>query len=168
MKTISLETVDEIWDRLNNASEKEVLQIAKRMQEHQPALMVYLLATEDSMETEHEPGWLLFFGGVIFVVMSSQHPRLRMVQPDDVEAAEAANVAFLEQMEEGREMDWMEGTRKLFTTYNQTPLLQTILEALMEGNEETPEMAPDSVGVGLIALKTVIDCLDAPAAEIKT
>ena len=37
---------------------------------------------------------------------------------------------------------------------------------LMSGNEEAPELAPESVGMGLIYLKTVVDCLDQADSEI--
>jgi hypothetical protein len=35
-----------------------------------------------------------------------------------------------------------------------------MIELLMAGQEETPELAGDEVGVGFLHLKTVIDVLD--------
>ncbi len=35
-----------------------------------------------------------------------------------------------------------------------------MLELLMAGYEEEPEFAPENVGIALIYLKTIIDCLD--------
>jgi hypothetical protein len=48
------------------------------------------------------------------------------------------------------------------TTENtfQMPLLGAVLEALMEGNEEEPELLHEDIGLALLHLKTVIDCLD--------
>ncbi len=33
-------------------------------------------------------------------------------------------------------------------------------EILMSGNEDTPELAPESIGLQMVWLKTVIDALD--------
>jgi hypothetical protein len=40
------------------------------------------------------------------------------------------------------------------------PLLKSVIEALLIGNEEEPELAGDDVGTALLHLKTVLDCLD--------
>ena len=40
------------------------------------------------------------------------------------------------------------------------PLLTTAIESLMSGNEEEPEMVRESIGLELLHLKTVLDCLD--------
>ncbi len=34
------------------------------------------------------------------------------------------------------------------------------VEVLMSGHEETPELAPESIGLQLLSVKTVLDCLD--------
>jgi hypothetical protein len=79
---------------------------------------------------------------------------------DDLEAAEQANVKFLEDLEAGSEMDHMAGLQNLMATYNQVPLLSAVIEGLMSGNEEEPEMAGEGIGLALLHLKTVLDCLD--------
>jgi hypothetical protein len=161
MKTIPIATVDRIWDHVNQASEAQTLGLAQRFQEQQPALMIYLLASEEAIESGEEPGWLLSLGGIVFEIMTSEKPGLPMVPPEQIDEAEAANVAFLEKLEEGSEMDWMTAVQKTMAMYNQWPLLGAVIEALMEGQEESPELASDAVGTALLALKTVIDCLDA-------
>jgi hypothetical protein len=162
MKTIPAERVDQLWDRVNSATEAQTLELAKLMQERQPALMVYLLASEETMEGagEEDAGWLLSLGGIVFSIMSGQSPDLPTATPEEIEAAEEANLAMLEQLNEGSEADWMTSIQKLMFNYNQAPLLGAVVEALMEGHEDAPELAPDTVGLGLLALKTVIDCLD--------
>jgi hypothetical protein len=54
----------------------------------------------------------------------------------------------------------VDAVQEMISTYNQMPLLGAMVEALMEGNEEEPEMAGENVGMSLLHLKTVIDCLD--------
>ncbi len=79
---------------------------------------------------------------------------------EELEAAEDANLKFLEEMDAGSEMDFVAGMQKMVASYNQMPLLGAVLEALMQGHEEHPELAPENLGMVLLDLKTVIDCLD--------
>jgi hypothetical protein len=48
----------------------------------------------------------------------------------------------------------------LSDSYNQMPLLGMILSALMADYADEPELAPDNLGLALLHLKTIIDCLD--------
>ena len=104
--------------------------------------------------------WLIYLGAVIFEIIASQQVDLRPVSPEEVMAAEEANVLLLEDLEEGSEMGFTEAVESLLVTYNQMPLLSALLEALMSPHEDNPELAPDHIGMALIHLKTVIDCLD--------
>ena len=62
----------------------------------------------------------------------------------------------------------MRGSRKSATfgrgiadqDYNQREILVFGLEILMSGNEDTPELAPEGIGLEMVWLKTVIDALD--------
>lgn len=162
MKTISLELIDEVWDRMNQIDERAARKLAERMQREQPFIMMYLLEAGEDEEPDGEadPGRLLEFGLIAWQVMVAAHPRLRQVSGDELLAAEQANVRFLEQLDEGPEARYHDAASTLFRDYNQMPLLGAVLEALMSGNEDTPELAGDSVGLDLLHLKTVIDCLD--------
>ena len=160
MRTIPVETVERVWDQLEQVSREEASQLANRMREQQPALMVYLLAGEEALDTGEESGWLIYLGAVIFEIIASQQVDLRPVSPEEVMAAEEANVLLLEDLEEGSEMGFTDAVKSLLVTYNQMPLLSALLEALMSPHEDNPELAPDHIGMALIHLKTVIDCLD--------
>jgi hypothetical protein len=46
------------------------------------------------------------------------------------------------------------------STYNQIEVLNAVIEALMSGHEEEPELAGEHIGLALLHLKTVVDCLD--------
>jgi hypothetical protein len=67
---------------------------------------------------------------------------------------------FLEEMEAGSEMDHMAGLQNLLATYNQVPLFTVVIEALMGGNEDEHELAGENIGLALLHLKSVLDCLD--------
>lgn len=147
-------------DRMSGASEPEVQSIAERMQRLQPYIMVYLLAGEESHGQAEDAGWLLSLGGIIVEAMTAAHPCMRQVTGDDLLAAEQANVSLLEDLDAGSEFGFARMVEKLHSTYNQMPLLGVILNSLMAGYEDEPELAPNTVGLALLHLKTVIDCLD--------
>ena len=52
----------------------------------------------------------------------------RQVSIEEIEAAEKANVEFLERLDAGSEMDYMDGMQELMSTYNQMPLLGAVIE----------------------------------------
>jgi hypothetical protein len=160
MKTIPTQTIDLIWNQINDSSESQVLALVDRMKQQQPFILVYLLACEENLNTNEEPGWLLHLGGVIFAIMSDQTLKLPKVSGEELEAAESANLKFLERLDEGREAHFADVVMGSFSSFNQRPLLEAVLEALMSEYRDDPELAPEHLGMGFLYLKTVIDCLD--------
>lgn len=152
--------VHEVWDRFTQASPEEAQALAQRMQSEQPYLMAYLLVADEEFMDEQDRGVLLMLGAWIWQVMSQGDKPLRMVRHDDLDRAEQANMRTLEELDQGPELAVKDAIHQLVTGYNQMPLLGAVLEALMAGHEEEPESAPDSLGLALLHLKTVIDCLD--------
>src|SRR5262245_48255716 len=160
MNTIPASVIEQAWERVSNASPKESKALAQHMQEQQPFVMIYLLAVDENLFDTEERGTLLMLGALIWQAMSvASHP-LRQITHAELDEAETAHVDMLEELYEGSEMDYMETMRRLIADYIQMPLLASVMEALMEGHEDTPELAPDHLGMALIYLKTVIDCLD--------
>jgi hypothetical protein len=171
MKTIPVEFVDAIWEQVQSADTAEAMALAQQMQNEQPYVVAYLLASEDEGDggkegderdgaSDPQPGRLIELGAIAWRIMSTANRALPQVSPEHLMAAEEANFESLMTLDEGPESLFEEGTARLFRGYNQMPLLGALLEALMAGNEETPELADDSVGLDLLRLKSVIDCLD--------
>lgn len=142
-------------------SEEESQQLAERLQASQPFIMVYLLAAEEMESERPHPGWLLELGGLICEVMTRAQPKLPTVTGDELDAAEEKNTKCLHALEEESEMQWTNTIEHMMQHYAQAPLLGKVIELLMAGHEEIPELAGEEVGIGLLHLKTVIDCLDA-------
>jgi len=160
MKAIPIEKVEEIWGRIAQASQSETQALALQMQSEQPVMMIYLLAMDETLFEETERGRLIELGAIIWQVMTTAGRGKRMITETEVEQAEEANIKWLEELDAGRETDFMASAGDLLQGYNQMPLLGAVLEVLMEGHEEAPELAPENVGMALVYLKTVIDCLD--------
>ena len=160
MKTISGKIIDRTWKRVNDATEEDAQRLLDEMAKQQPFLVAYLLAVEETLMGQEERGQLMLIGLILWEIIYAQNPQLRQITMDDLEAAEEANVKFLEELEAGSEMDHMSALQNLMTTYNQVALLNAIIESLMAGHEEEPELAGEHIGLALLHLKTVLDCLD--------
>lgn len=159
MKTIPDKSIERTWKRVTEAAPEDAQAMLNRMARAQPFIFVYLMAVDETLFEEAERGQLMLIGLVLWEVLRKDAPA-GPVPIEEIEAAEAANLNFLENLEAGSEMDYMEGMQYLLSTYNQMPLLGAVIEALMEGNEEEPELANENLGLALVHLKSVIDCLD--------
>jgi hypothetical protein len=160
MNTISGKIIDRTWKRTNEATEEEGRRLLDVMAKQQPYVVAYLMAVEETLMGENERGQLILIGLILWQIVSAEKPDLRQITMDDLEAAETRNLKFLEEMEAGSEMDHMAGLQNLLATYNQVPLFTVVIEALMGGDEENPELAGENVGLALLHLKSVLDCLD--------
>jgi hypothetical protein len=160
MKTISGQIIDDTWKQINEATEEDAQELMDLMAKQQPFIVAYLLAVEETLMSRHERGQIILIGVILWQILNETKPGLRQINVEDLEAAEEVNVNFLEELEAGSEMDHMAALQELMTSYNQVGLLSAVIEALMAGNEEEPEMVGEHVGLALLHLKTVIDCLD--------
>jgi hypothetical protein len=85
-----------------------------------------------------------------------------MVRRNHVDDAEEANTRLLQKLELASDSDWDETVKQLVSGYNQRELLGFSIEILMadDAAPATPELAPDRIGLEVLWLKTIIDCLD--------
>ena len=160
MNTISGKIIDRTWKRTNEATEEEGQRLLDVMAKQQPFVVAYLMAVEETLMVEEERGQLILIGLVLWQIVSAEKPDLRQITMDDLEAAETHNLKFLEEMDAGSEMDHMAGLQNLLATNNQVPLFTVVIEALMGGDEDEPELAGENIGLALLHLKSVLDCLD--------
>jgi len=160
MKTISGKIIDRTWKRTNEATAEEGQRLLDVMAGQQPFVVAYLMAVEETLMGEEERGQLILIGLILWQIISAEKPDLRQITMEDLEAAETENLKFLEELEAGSEMDHMAGLQHLLASYNQVPLFTVVIEALMADSEEEPELASENVGLALLHLKSVLDCLD--------
>jgi hypothetical protein len=160
MKTISGKIIDRTWKKINETTEEDAQQLMDGMAKQQPFIVAYLLAVEETMMSGEDRGQLMLIGLILWKIFSAENPELVTVSKDVLEAAEEANIKFLEELEAGSEMDHMRALQHLMSTYNQIEVLNAVIEALMSGHEDEPELAGEHIGLALLHLKTVVDCLD--------
>src|SRR5262245_55434495 len=107
MKTISGRVIDRTWKRINETTEENAQLLMEGMAKQQPFVVVYLLAVEETMMKGDDRGQLMLIGLILWKIFSAENPALATVSKEALEAAEEANIKFLEELEAGSEMDHM-------------------------------------------------------------
>jgi len=161
VKSVSCEEIIEAWKWLCDLDETEAGLQVKKFMDEQPALGVYLFANMEELAGEAEDTRIVELVLTAWQAMSkSAGQQLPGATPEEIECAEDANIRTLEQLDEGSEFEWQNTVPNLFQDYNQREILVFGIEILMSGNEDTPELAPEGIGLEMVWLKTVIDVLD--------
>jgi hypothetical protein len=159
MKTIPDRTIERTWKKISQATPENAQSMIDALAKAQPYVFAYLMAVDETLFGGEERGRLMLIGLVMWESLRKDGP-LQQISIEEIEAAEQVNLDFLEKLDAGSEMDYMDGMQELMSSYNQMPLLGAAIEALMEEDEEEPDMANENLGLALVHLKSVIDCLD--------
>ena len=161
MNSVSREEITAAWARLCDLDEAETDALVKKFMEEQPALGIYLFANMEGMEGGAEGTRIVELVVAAWQAMSQSAGRqLPAATPEEIERAEDANARTLEELDEGSEFEWEDSVRDLLRDYNQREILGFGIEILMSGNEDTPELASENIGLEMVWLKTAIDALD--------
>jgi hypothetical protein len=161
MNAVSREEITETWTWLCDLDEKATNALVMKFMDEQPALGIYLFANMEEMEEGAKHTRIVELVVAAWQAMSKSAERqLPAATPEEIERAEDANTRTLEELDETSEFEWENSLRDLFRDYNQREILGFGIEILMSGNEETPELAPEGIGLEMIWLKTVVDALD--------
>jgi len=160
MKRVPLETIEAAWEHLCDADRKETDAIMKKFMQEQPALGIYLaVQVEEDKELADRP--LIELAVACWQAMSQAAGQpLPSVSPEEIEATEDANTRAIEKLADIPEMQWQDAAKENFASFNQQELLGFAIQVLMSGHEETPELAPECLGLEMLTLRTVIACLD--------
>ncbi len=161
MKPVSREQIDAAWDRICDLEEQQNVAFSQKFLKAQPALGIYLLATSENMGEEAEQSPLVELGMAVWDAMAQAAGKpIPEITPEEIESAEDANSGMLEALGDGSEFQMHDAAAGLITSFNQRELLGFCVEILMQDNADQPELAPERVGMELLVLKTIIDCLD--------
>jgi hypothetical protein len=159
MKPISTESVEQTAQRIGNLSVRQGEQLTQKFMEEQPLVMAYLTAVDNDLLNEEEREWLFFLGTAVWQMMAQGDARLPQVTEQIVEQVETANQRTFETLADGSDEDTRAAMEKLLRDYNQSAVLKYVITALMESAQEEG-IRQDNLGVLMLDLKTVIDCLD--------
>ncbi len=164
MNQVPREIIEAVWEQQTEFSDEAWSRWVDQFAQEQPALLVYLGAADQTVrEAEEETSALMPLAALIYDSLRAR-ATMAEVEAETIEAAEDANIALLQSLDDASEAEHHAVVEKLITEYPQAPMIAFIMERLMEGNEETPDLAPDQVGMELLYLKTMIDALTDPDA----
>mgnify|MGYP005842719993 FL=1 len=160
MTTVPFEMARQEWDQLCDLDQAQSTQLSQRFLEEQPALGIYMLVCSEQLGDDHHTPFVELALMAWRVLSRTAGRPLARVSEDRIEAAEEANEKMLLNLDSASEMEGMTSIEHFIKGYNQMPLLGFALEVLMQGNEESPELAPENIGLVWVWLKSIIDCLD--------
>lgn len=153
MKQITTARVKNVNREMSGMTSSQGSGLVQKMAKNQPYLLAYLATVEKESFSEEERSLLLYLGTLIWYAMNKATRGMKKISEEDIEIAEANNLTLLENLEGNPAAS----LSSLLQNYNQTHLL-TFVEALAQQKERC--FRPQTAGLALVHLKTVIDCLD--------
>jgi len=160
MNTISADIVERTWRDMSTMSPENFPEVIRKFSKEQPFILTYLMALGESVFNEDERELLLYLGVVVWRMMSRGNKPLPKVTEQMIDEAEQKNVEMLRYLEGESETGFTETTATVMGNYNQPEVLRYVVEALMEDDDEDIVIRDEYLGIMMIYLKTIIDCLD--------
>jgi hypothetical protein len=163
MRTVSRDEIRaSIYSIESGMSKSEMDDFILRLESEQPFIPVYISAISEGGVFEDEDDADIFVELatiVLHAMLNASEAAIPQVSGDDIDAWEEKVDAMLNYAAEEPEGDWPEMLQTWLEAYNQRPLIEFVLDTLM--NPDSPYSASDD-GVGVIfpALKVIIDSLD--------
>jgi hypothetical protein len=152
--------IDASWQRMDQLDIEDAPSLIDKIGKEQPFMLTYLMATGSDILNQHERKTLLFMSVMIWYIVSEniiQSPKMPLAL---FEEKEAINISMLEYLAGESETDFMDTVEKIMTNYHQAELLRYVIENLLEQAENQEELSEENIGMIVIYLKTIIDCLD--------
>ncbi|MEW5717421.1 MAG: hypothetical protein AB1817_02220 [Chloroflexota bacterium] len=159
MQPISAEVVEQTWQRVAALTRREGERLAQKFVAEQPAVTAYLLAVDRDLFSDEERELLFYLGTVVWQIMAQGAAPLPRVTEQALEQAEDVNLAMLKSQQEASDENMRAAMAQLLQEYAQPEVFRYVVEALMESAREE-DVPQDNLGVMMVDLKTVIDCLN--------
>ena len=162
MRTVTHEELEASLDRINAMTESETRKFMARMKKEQPYILVYSAAISDRGDFEDDNDADAFLNLVCIVWHAMRRAAggpVEKVKGHQIDKREARIMQLYEYAEGEPEADWPTMVQAWMRDYNQQPLLEFLLDALM--SPENPYGITEE-GSGLIFtyIRVIIDCLD--------
>ena len=163
MNALTFEEIDLCWETMNNLELEDVPALVNNLGKVQPYILTYLMATGNEILDQQEREALLFMGVMIWHIVSESMPEIPEIFIDVLEDCEEKNIEMLEYLAGEPESEFMDTVENIMTKYHQAELLRYIIDRLLEEPKKGIELNSDNIGMMVIYLKTIIDCLDSAA-----
>lgn len=162
MRTVRHEEVEAGVNSVHEMSESDTREFMKQMMDEQPYIQVYVTAVCERGELDDEND-LDAFANIASIVWHAMRKaadgKLPKVTGKAIEEQEERMTELCEYAEGELAPEWATMVASWMDGYNQRPLLEFALQALM--SPENPyQVTPDGAGVIFMYVKTIIDSLD--------
>ena len=158
MKPVTDEVIQEV---LEKQSELDFLGAERQiagMSREQPAVLAYLMGSNEEHYNFEEKQLLLFLGVNILQMLKKTGETPAEVSMDQIEDAQQKNIDMFEYLEKEIPGDFEHTTTMIFKEYNQKSILRYLIESLFD--DDDPQIRADRKGLIFFDLKTLLDCLD--------
>lgn len=159
MNPISEQVVEQTWQRIAELSARQGKALGIQFVNEQPMVSTYLMAVDGDVFNEDERELLFYLGTVVWQMMAQGDAPLPRVTEQALARAENANVAMLQTLAEVSDQEAHTAMARLLHEYAQPHVFKYVVGALMESAQEEG-IREENLGVMMMDLKTVIDCLN--------
>ncbi len=162
MRIVTHEEIQASMDRIHEMTKSDTRRFMKQMSKEQPYIQIYVAAIceRGEFDDENDADAFANLASIIWHAMrKAAGGRLAKVKADEIDAKEAQIMRLYEYAEGEPESDWSSMVQAWMEDYNQRPLLEFVLDALM--SPENPYgVTLEGSGLIFTYLKVIIDCLD--------
>jgi len=159
MTEITEDLVHDAWHTLASATPDEISERLDRWRRTQPVLAGYVRAVEEGVFSSDTRGELTYFTLWAEEVFRRAGRATREVDEATIEAMLSENERLLDAVEAAPVDDVMSTAAAWTASYPHTALLGAILHQAMHGDLENPRRVDDFLGLLVLHVKTIIDCL---------
>lgn len=162
MRTVAQNEIQESIDKFSGMSEKDTQSFMEQMSKEQPFIQIYVAAICDRGDFKNESGADAFINlaSIIWHAMrTAAGGKIRQVDGDEIEKREKKMTDLYKYAENESEEGFTELAISWMKDYNQRPLLEFAIEALLSPENPYRPTQYDS-GIIFTYLKVIIDCLD--------
>jgi hypothetical protein len=160
MKPISAETVEKTFTRMWEMSEPDAMRLSYVMQKEQPLLVAYLAAVDEGILNQEERELLFYLGTVLWQVMAAGGESLPKLTEKQLLDCEKRNMRIGESLKHADNMKFAGVVKQILKECRQYEVLRYTIAALMDESGEDNTVRDENLGIIMLDLKTVLDCLD--------
>jgi hypothetical protein len=160
VNAFTIEEIDQSWKKMEKLELGDVPKLVNNLGNDQPFILTYLMATGNEILDQQEREALLFMGVMIWHIVSENISEVPEITLDMLEECDEKNMAMLEYLAGEPDSEFMDTTESIMAKYHQAELLRYIIDRLMEEPDKGITLNADNIGMMIIYLKTIIDCLD--------
>lgn len=164
---LTIDEIDQYWNEMDKLELDDVPTLVNNLGKKQPYILTYLMATGNDILSQPEREALLFMGVMIWYIVGHIVPEVPEISGDTLDDCENKNLEMLEYLAGEPESEFMDTVERIMAKYHQAEFLRYIIDRLLEEPEKGIEISEDNMGMMVIYLKTIIDCLDSAIPDEK-